>query len=121
MSDEQPEKPFPWVPAISVSGFAGVLATAVANLEKITPFLDRFGMSAIVVLVILGLLVVFSLRVGPLIESWLISSAKQNEQNAANYAQQTQLMSQIHQVQGSDSLKLHEVHEVIVKRHAGTV
>lgn len=118
MSEQQPQKPFPWLPVISVTGFAGVLGTAVANLEKLMPFLERFGMSAVVVLVILALLVVFALRFGPLIERYLLSSVESNEKNATNYAQQTHLMSEIHRTQGADSLKLHEVHEVIVKRHA---
>jgi len=100
-------------------GLSGVLAVAVANIEKLEPFLDKQGMNALIVLTGLGLIVTFAMKVIPAIERAVESWRHNSEKLTDNYHQQTAILDRMDQRHAVDSEKIDELHrEVVVKRSA---
>lgn len=119
MSDEE-QKPQPgWGAPATAVGLSGVLAVAVANIEKLEPFLDKQGMNALIVLTGLGLIVTFAMKVIPAIERAVESWRHNSEKLTDNYHQQTAILDRMDQRHAVDSEKIDELHrEVVVKRSA---
>lgn len=98
-------------------GLSGVLAVAVANIEKLDPFLEKQGMNALIVLTGLGLIVTFAVKVIPAIERAVESWRNNAEKLTDNYHQQTAILDRMEQRHAVDSEKIDELHrEVVVKR-----
>ncbi len=119
---EDPPKPQPsgasiGVP-VTVAGLSGVLAVALANLDKLTPFLEKFGMNAVIVLTGLGGLMFCFFKLVPAVERLIESHRESSEKLTDNYHFQTQILSRMDERQDADSTKLDELHrEIIVKRN----
>jgi len=120
VSDEE-QKPQPgWGAPATAVGLSGVLAVAVANIEKLEPFLDKQGMNALIVLTGLGLIVTFAVKVIPAIERAVESWRHNSERLTDNYHQQTAILDRMDQRHAVDSEKIDELHrEVVIKRSAG--
>lgn len=117
MSEEE-QKPQPgWGAPATAVGLSGVLAVAVANIEKLEPFLDKQGMNALIVLTGLGLIVTFAVKVIPAIEQAIKSWQANSERLTDNYHQQTAILDRMDQRHAVDAEKIDAIHrEVVVKR-----
>lgn len=119
MSDEEQKQQPGWGAPATAVGLSGVLAVAVANIEKLEPFLDKQGMNALIVLTGLGLIVTFAMKVIPAIERAVESWRHNSEKLTDNYHQQTAILDRMDQRHAVDSEKIDELHrEVVVKRSA---
>lgn len=111
--------PAGWGTPVTIAGVFGLLGTAIANIERLEPFLDRQGMNALIVLTGLGMLVTFFLKVVPAIEKLLETHRKSQDKLSDNYVRQTTILEHMSETQSRHGEKLDDIHnEIVIRRRS---
>lgn len=116
-SSPAPQSAAPGIGApITIAGIAGVIGVAIANIEKLEPFLEKQGMNALIVLTGLGMVVTAVVKLVPALEQLIASARENHEKLSLNYTNQTTILSRMDERQGRDSTKIDDLHRQIVVR-----